>query len=306
MQIDAVRTFAAIADASSFQDAADDLEISQQAVSKRVAGLERDLGVRLFARTARGAQLTADGLAFLPHARALLRAAERAEAAVRPGGRALRIDVVGRKLAPAELVRGFHAAYPDARIDVATPPDAAAAVAAVAAGTLDAALRAVTAPARLPDGVASARVHDEPVQLLVGASHPLATAPAARPADLAAHRVWLPGIVPGTEWAAYYDDLAAAFGFTIETAGADFGAEPLLETVARDPALATLIGEGTQLFPPPGLDLRRVPLRDPTPVYPHSLVWREDNPHPTLAALRAYLTPRTPSPVPSWTPAWTH
>jgi len=35
-------------------------------------------------------------------------------------------------------------------------------------------------------------------------------------AQLAGHRVWVPGIVPGTEWAAYYDDLVAEFGLTIE------------------------------------------------------------------------------------------
>jgi DNA-binding transcriptional LysR family regulator len=45
------------------QQAADDLSITQQAVSKRVAALEKDLGVRLFTRTARGARLTVDGQA---------------------------------------------------------------------------------------------------------------------------------------------------------------------------------------------------------------------------------------------------
>jgi DNA-binding transcriptional LysR family regulator len=43
--------------------------------------------VPLFTRTARGAQLTIDGQAFLPHARGLLQAEERAAASVRPGRR---------------------------------------------------------------------------------------------------------------------------------------------------------------------------------------------------------------------------
>ena len=101
MDLDAVRTFAAVADAGQFQEAAAGLSITQQAVSKRVAALEKDLGVRLFARTARGARLTVDGQAFLPHARELLRAEARAAASVRPGHRALRVDVIGRNLAPA-------------------------------------------------------------------------------------------------------------------------------------------------------------------------------------------------------------
>jgi DNA-binding transcriptional LysR family regulator len=99
MDLDAVRTFVTAADLGQFQSAADDLEVTQQAVSKRIAVLEKELGVRLFTRTARGAQLTVDGQAFLPHARALLAAAESAIASVRPGQRALRVDVPGRRSA---------------------------------------------------------------------------------------------------------------------------------------------------------------------------------------------------------------
>jgi hypothetical protein len=69
VELDAVRTFVAAADLGQFQGAADSLEVTQQAVSKRVAGLEKELEVRLFTRTARGATLTIDGQAFLPHAR---------------------------------------------------------------------------------------------------------------------------------------------------------------------------------------------------------------------------------------------
>jgi len=37
-----VRTFVAAADLGQFQGAADDLEVTQQAVSKRIASLERE------------------------------------------------------------------------------------------------------------------------------------------------------------------------------------------------------------------------------------------------------------------------
>lgn len=87
MDLNAVRTFVAAADAGQFQEAAAALSITQQAVSKRIAVLEKDLGVRLFTRTPRGAELTIDGQAFLPHARELLRAEDRADASVRPGRR---------------------------------------------------------------------------------------------------------------------------------------------------------------------------------------------------------------------------
>ncbi|MCD9879476.1 LysR family transcriptional regulator [Streptomyces guryensis] len=304
MDIDAVRTFVAVADAGQFREAALGLDVTQQAVSKRVAALEKDLAARLFTRTARGVQLTVDGQVFLPHARELLQAEERAAASVRPGRRALRVDVIGRRLAPADLVRDFHRSHPDAALDVVTLFDADAAISAVRSGTIDASFRAVTLPTRqLPEGIEAARVHDEPLELLAGPRHALAAARAVTPAQLAGHRIWMPGNVAGTEWAAFYDDLAAAFGFTIEVTGPDFGTEPLLDTIADSSLLATFVGVQTRMVWPADHDLRRIPVRDPTPVYPHSLVWRTDNPHPALASLRAHLGTVRPD-ADTWTPKW--
>ncbi|MET9666496.1 LysR family transcriptional regulator [Streptomyces sp. NPDC006475] len=307
MDLQAVRTFVGVADAGQFQEAAADLSITQQAVSKRVAALEKALGVRLFTRTPRGARLTLDGQVFLPHARDLLRAAERAAASVRPGSRALRVDVIGRRLAPAGLMRGFHRAHPGIALDVVTLFDAGAAIAAVRSGAIDASFRAVTLPARqLPEGVETVRVFDEPLHLLTGPGHALATAQAVAPAQLAGHRIWMPGIVAGTEWAAYYEDLAAAFGLTIEATGPDFGTEPLLDTIADSSVLATFVGEQTEFVRPAGDDLRRVFVHGPTPVYPHSLIWRSDNPHPALTALRDHLGSLRSDHRrgETWTPQW--
>jgi DNA-binding transcriptional LysR family regulator len=307
VDLDAVRTYIAVADTGQFSEAAADLSITQQAVSKRIAALEKDLGVRLFTRTARGARLTIDGQAFLPHARDLLQAEERAAASVRPGRRALRVDVIGRRLAPAGLLRDFHRAHPETELDVVTLFDADAAISAVRSGTIDASFRAVTMPARqLGRDLMAARVLDEPVQLLTGPAHEFAAARAVTPAELAGHRIWMPGIVSGTEWAAYYDELAAAFGLTIDTIGPNFGTEPLLDVIAASPALATFVGEQTRLLWPPDYGLRRIAVHDPTPVYPHSLIWRRDNPHPALTRLRDYLGSRPPSHRDSgtWTPAW--
>ncbi len=305
-----MRTFVAAADAGQFQHAAADLSVTQQAVSKRIAVLERDLGVRLFTRTARGAQLTIDGQAFLPHARELLRAEQRATDSVQPGRRALRVDVVNRRIAPAALLRGFHRAHPGVDLDVVTLGDsgADAAMAAVASGTIDASFRAVTGPARqLPDGIKTARAIDDPHQLLTGPAHELAAAGYVTPAQLAEHKIWIPGILPGTEWATYYDDLAAAFGLTIDRIGPNFGTEHLLDVLADSSALASLVGEHTRLLWPTHYDLRRIPVRDPTPVYPHSLIWHRDNPHPALITLRGYLRstqPRRRDPGATWVPRW--
>jgi len=300
-----VRTFVAVAEAGQFSDAADGLSITQQAVSKRVAALEKTLSVRLFARTARGVRLTADGQAFLPPARELMAAAERAAAAVRPGRRALRVDVVGRRLGPASLLRDFHRAHPGTELGIVTLFDAAAAIAAVREGTIDASFRALTIPAtELPDGLEAARVLDEPVQLLTGPKHAYADAVAVQPAELAGLWIWMPGVVPGTEWGAYYQAFADSFGLTIDTTGPSSGTEPLLDVVAASPAVATLVGEHIHLLWPDDYDLRRIPLHDPTPVYPHSLIWRTDNPHPSLTALRDHFDSATPGRPGTWAPAW--
>jgi DNA-binding transcriptional LysR family regulator len=308
VDLDAVRTFVAAADAGQFQEAAAELAITQQAVSKRMAMLEKDLGVRLFTRTPRGAQLTIDGQAFLPHARELLRVAQRADASVRPGRRALRVDVVNRRIAPAVLLQDFYRAHPEVELDVVTlAGDVDAAIAAVEAGTIDAAFHAVPAPAqRLPGAIKAAWVLDDSHQLLVGPCHALAGARAVTPGQLAGHRIWMPGMAPGTEWADYYVQLAAAFGLTIDVVGPIFGNEALLEEIAGSADLATLVGEGSRYLWPDSYDLRRIPVRDPTPVYPISVIWRDGNPHPALGKLRGYLGSRRPGVFETgvWLPSW--
>ncbi|MFJ2868444.1 LysR family transcriptional regulator [Kitasatospora sp. NPDC087314] len=307
MDLEAVRTFVAVAESGQFQKAAADLSITQQAVSKRMATLERDLGVRLFTRAPRGAELTIDGQAFLPHARELLRVAERAVASVRPGSRSLRVDVINSRGGASGLIRGFHRAHPEIDLDVVMLFDIETAVTAIRSGAIDASFRAVAAPGRpLPEEIESVRVLDEPLQLLTGPAHALAGARSVTVAELVGHRIWMSGIVPGTEWGAYYDDLVAEFGLTIEATGPDFGSDALLDTIADTPALATLMGEHTRLIWPADHGLRRIPVTDPTPVYPHSLLWHRDNPHPALATLRAHLAAATAGhdAAGTWTPDW--
>lgn len=308
MELDAVRTFVAVADAGQFQAAADDMGISQQAASKRVAALEREFGVQLFTRAARGVRLTVDGQALLPHARDLLRAAERAAAAVTPGRRALRIDVVNRRIAPANLLYAFYREHPGIDLDVVTLTnvDAAGALAEVSAGTLDATFRSLRDTGRtVPSGLRSARMVDDRHEVLVGPRHPLANAGSVTLAALTEHPIWMPGITD-PEPQGYYADLAGAFGLTIDTIGPSFGVEALLAEIADSTRLATFVGEGSRYLWPETYDLRRVPVVDPTPVYPLRVVWRADNPHPVLAGFLGYLKARhqTAARDDVWVPDW--
>jgi hypothetical protein len=63
----------------------------------------------------------------------------------------------------------------------------------------------------------------------------------------------------------------------------------MLDGLAEDPTRATFVGEQTRFRWPASYHLRRIGLRDPTPVYPHSLIRRADNRHPALAALGSHF-----------------
>ncbi len=81
-----LRALVAVAEEGTFTDAAIALRTSQASVSRLVAALERELGVRLVRRTPRGATLTGAGQAVVVRARrvlgdvaAMVRVAERGE-----------------------------------------------------------------------------------------------------------------------------------------------------------------------------------------------------------------------------------
>ncbi|BDD69628.1 LysR family transcriptional regulator [Streptomyces anthocyanicus] len=307
MDVEALRTFVVVAGTGQFQAAADELGISQQAVSKRIAALERHVAVTLVVRSSRGSRLSLDGQVFLPHAKKVLTAVEQAERAVNPGSRPLRVDVLNRRISPAQAVYRFYRSRPETDLDAVTldKENAAQAAQAVLEGVVDASFRALPAD-RVPTGITAERLLDEPLELLVGPGHPLADAPRISPVDLAGHRIWIPGIRPGTEWAAFYQALSEAFGLSIDALGPNFGDEALMDALADSASLATLVGRGDRYLWPRTHDLRRIPLHDPTPFYPHLLLFRTGDRHPVLTALRDHLrttAPRTPHDA--WTPDWT-
>jgi DNA-binding transcriptional LysR family regulator len=65
-----LRSFEAAARRLSFTLAAEELGLTQAAVSQQIKTLEHSLGVSLFLRGRRGVELSADGAAYLPHVQA--------------------------------------------------------------------------------------------------------------------------------------------------------------------------------------------------------------------------------------------
>jgi DNA-binding transcriptional LysR family regulator len=93
IDLDTVRAFVLVADLASFTRAAEALETSQASVSLKLKRLEDRLGCRVLERTPRRVRLSPEGEAFLPSARDLLSAHERALAALTPNSRRLSLGI---------------------------------------------------------------------------------------------------------------------------------------------------------------------------------------------------------------------
>jgi DNA-binding transcriptional LysR family regulator len=286
MNIEAIRAFVAVAEEGQFRLAADRLDVSQQAVSKRIAALEAELGVTLFRRTPSGAAITQDGRTFLPHAGAILAAVSAAFASVQPGTRPLRVDVLSRGIAPVELLRDFCADNPAVAVEMVIGGGGASTFKSLLAGEIDAGYAYLRDVANeLDPALARAYAFLEPAHVIVGVRHPLARAREVRAAELARYRAWVPGAVEGSEWETYYQDFSAAFGIDIDITGYSVGSESVFDAIAASRSLVTLVGERSRVGWPGGLGLARLPLVDPVPLYPWSLVWRSDTVHPGVQHL---------------------
>lgn len=122
---DGIVPFVAVAEAKSFLKAAAKLGVTPSAISKSIARLERDVGVRLLHRSARSVSATSEGEAFLATCRDVVSRMESARAALdearkTPRGR-LRVSVP--TVLGARIVAGLPrllAAHAGLEIDVVT------------------------------------------------------------------------------------------------------------------------------------------------------------------------------------------
>ncbi len=179
----------ALAEEGSLTAAAGRLHTAQPALSRRLARLERDLGVVLFERGRHGAQPTPAGRAVVDAAgRAVAALAEvehtaRRAAAGEEG--VLRVGTtptLGADALPAALA-GFRAAHPDVRLSLTASGNSPELRAAVASGALDLAVAVV--PAALEDGLVVARRAPQVFVAVVPADDPAVGAGALTHAGLA-------------------------------------------------------------------------------------------------------------------------
>ena len=76
MELDQLRSFVAVAEVRSFTRAASLAHLTQPAISRQIARLEGELGVRLFERYGRRVECTPDGKLLLPLAKAIVARAD--------------------------------------------------------------------------------------------------------------------------------------------------------------------------------------------------------------------------------------
>ncbi len=197
MDLNYLRAFVAVAEEESFSLAGERLHLTQPAISKRIATLESELGVRLFDRIGRNVHLTEAGRQLLPKARGML--AEMAD--LRRTLSNLREEVAGTLSMATSHHIGLHRLppvlgyyrrhYPEVQLDIRFM-DSESACNAVAQGQLE--LGIVTLPTQPPAQLELVPLWDDPLYFVVCSNHPLAMAERISLEDLTEQPAVLPGI----------------------------------------------------------------------------------------------------------------
>ncbi|MEW2161820.1 LysR family transcriptional regulator [Streptomyces sp. NPDC007084] len=282
-----LRAFVAVAEESHFTRAAARLYVAQQALSRDIRRLERELGTELFVRTTRQVAPTVDGERLLPYARRVLEAHDALlDAFVRPGGaeRPLLVDVNSPGLVGGRVLRRARELAPDSELMARYESGLTGAAAELLAGRLDVSFGRF---AGLDPAVRARLEHHfvryEPMAVLLPEDHRLAELEEVPLAALAGETVYAGDGNPRTlEWTDLARHLFEGRGIELASpAPVAVGPEEFQRVMAksRTPVLAVVD------FPAlAGTVLR--PLVDPVPLSPVSLVWRKGCAHPGIDALR--------------------
>lgn len=196
-----LEAFLLVAERGSFSGAAEALHLTQPAVSKRIAALEKQLGDRLFDRIGRCVTLTEAGRALLPHARAISGHLRRARQSISD----LSGDVAGglqlgtshhiglHRLPP--ILRRYSEAFPGVALDIDFM-DSEQAADELTRGNVE--LAVVTLAPEPAANIVCTPVWNDPLDFMASADHPLTGQGPLPLQSLCDYPVILPGLTTFT------------------------------------------------------------------------------------------------------------
>ncbi|MFE7443687.1 LysR family transcriptional regulator [Streptomyces chartreusis] len=276
VELKQLRCLVAIVDEGTFTDAAIALGVSQAAVSRSLASLERALGVRLLRRTSREVTPTGTGLRVLAHARRVLGEVDGLVREATSGHARLRMGYAWAALGrhtPA-FQRRWAAAHPGTDLQLVR---ANSSTAGLAEGACDLSVVRKPVDDRRFD---SAIVGLERRLCAVAADDPLARRRSVRLADLSGRTLVVDRRTGTTTTDLWPPDSRPAIEETHDV-------DDWLTVISTGRCIGVTAEATAHQYPRPGVVYR--PVRDAEPLAVR-LAWWRDDPHPAAQAAIELLT----------------
>ncbi len=283
MELRHLRYFTTLAEELHYGRAAGRLYIAQPALSKQIASLERELGVKLFDRTRRRVELTPSGALLLPEAQRLVELSTR----FTQNARRVRDGLIGTlrlgytgpvaESALPQLLRLHHRRYPDMIMSLREATTQVV-LDDVRDGVFDAAFLRVTST---ETDLEVLEVRREPAILAVPQDHPFYAREQVRFAELRDQPLVMMTRDVEPQLYDHAIALCAAAGFSPSIVHEADSVQTTLSMVASGLGLA-VVTASARLTARAGVNY--LPLVEPTPSVTLSLAHRRDHISPALAA----------------------
>ena len=286
MELRQLRAFVEVAEAGHFGHAAEHLHLTQPALTQRIQALERELGLQLLERNARGVRLAPSGTVLLPHARRLIQTEDQALGDLRAylsgtiGRLRIAYQAAGDISTSGSIIAEYRQRFPAVEVDTVSGSSGPN-MQLLQDHAVDAAFCLL--PSVKPDGIAAVTIRREEVALAMCADHPLAE---MDPVPVEAIRGAPMGLPPA---AANPLVIAALRRWLVKRTGEELNVvsedptDIAMETVAKSSLAVILVVRRYALMQPrQGIAYRSM---SPAPLIEFGLAYRSADPPPIVANL---------------------